>query len=154
MRTAATPCAPTVDPDTGVWAAAQGSEAGSHSPGLAAAGEGRVSALMGRGRLPSPLVLLPTPLKCLPAAPGPCGLMLQTFSSLQPPGGLSICASAVGDVGTTGSPGLYWQKRSPLAGVLLQLGGSLGVGRQGHSQISMLSSTMLGWEVQEESLFL
>ena len=51
-------------------------------------------------------------------------------------------------------PGLYWQKRSPLAGVLLQLGGSLGVGRQGHSQISMLSSTMLGWEVQEESSFL
>lgn len=54
MRTAATPCAPTVDPDTGVWAAARGSEAGSHSPRLAAAGEGHVSALMGQGEASEP----------------------------------------------------------------------------------------------------
>lgn len=80
--------------------------------------------------------------------------MLQTFSSLQPPGGLSVCASAVGAVGATGSPGLYWQKRSPLAGVMLQLGGNLGVGGHGRSQISMLSSSVLGWEVQEGSSFL
>lgn len=54
MRTAATPCTPTVDPDTGVWAAARGSKAGSHSPGLAAAGESHVSALMGQGEASKP----------------------------------------------------------------------------------------------------
>lgn len=154
MRTAATPCAPTVDPDTGVWAAARGSEAGSHSPGLAAAGEGRVSALMGQGEASEPPGAAAHPSQvstCSPRAmwADAANLLLPAASR-----GLSICASAVGDVGTTGSPGLYWQKRSPLAGVLLQLGGSLGVGGQGHSQISMLSSTMLGWEVQEESSFL
>ena len=54
MRTTATLCTPTVDPDTGVWAAARGSKAGSHSPSLAAAGEGHVSALMGQGAASEP----------------------------------------------------------------------------------------------------
>lgn len=82
-----------------------------------------------RGRLPSPLVLPPAPLKCPPAAPGPCGLMLQT-SSLQHPGGLLTCASAVGAVGTTWSPGLYW-KKGPFGRSSAPAGRQPGSGRVG-----------------------
>ena len=74
MRTATTPCAPTVDSDTGIWAAAWGREAGSHSPGLAAAQEGHVSALMGQGEASAPPGAAACPTQVSTCSPqGPVG---------------------------------------------------------------------------------